>query len=144
MYVQIVDFEISNSKSEVLKSNSSQNNFFLENYVTSEGSVFHNVLYYRPLPITRYQVRFYANNYFEQLSIVSTGFTPYDVYVDSMCDDTHVCGGFCSRTNYGNYLHTFVLGRKKNATHRGRPGEAKRTHPIFIGRHGRVVIIIEN
>ena len=42
-----------------------ENYFFLENYVTSEGAVSHNVLYYQPLPITRYQVRFYANNYFE-------------------------------------------------------------------------------
>ena len=25
----------------------------------------HNVLYHQPLPITRHQVRFYANNYFE-------------------------------------------------------------------------------
>ena len=39
-----------------------ENYFFLENYVTSEGAVSHNVLYYQPLPITRYQVRFYANN----------------------------------------------------------------------------------
>ena len=50
------------------------NYFFLENYATSEGAVSHNVLYYQPLPITRYQVRFYANNYFEQLPIVSTAF----------------------------------------------------------------------
>ena len=34
------------------------NYFFLENYVTSEGAVSHNVLYYQQLPITRYQVRF--------------------------------------------------------------------------------------
>ena len=33
-----------------------ENDFFLENYVTSEGAVSHNVLYYQPLPITRYQV----------------------------------------------------------------------------------------
>ena len=39
--------------------------FFLENYVTLEEAVFHNVLYYQPLPITRYQVRFYGNSYFE-------------------------------------------------------------------------------
>ena len=38
---------------------------------------------------------------------------------------------FFSRTNVGNYLHTFVLG-KKNATRRGRPREAKRTHPMTI------------
>ena len=42
-----------------------ENYFFLENYVTSEGAVSHNVLYYQPLPITRYQLRFYADNYFE-------------------------------------------------------------------------------
>ena len=39
--------------------------FFLKNYVTSEGAVSHNVLYYQPLPITRNQERFYDNNYFE-------------------------------------------------------------------------------
>ena len=61
---QMLDFETSNSKSEVSKSNR-ENYFFLENYVTSEGAVSHNVLYYQPLPITHYQVRFYANNYFE-------------------------------------------------------------------------------
>ena len=33
-----------------------ENYFFLENYVTSEGAVYHRVLYYQPLPITRYQV----------------------------------------------------------------------------------------
>ena len=31
--------------------------FFLENYVTSEGAVSHNGLYYQLRPITRYQVR---------------------------------------------------------------------------------------
>ena len=44
-----------------------ENYFFLENYVTSsEGAVTHNVLYYQPLTIIRYQVRFYVNNYFEK------------------------------------------------------------------------------
>ena len=42
---------------------------FMENYffltVTSEGLVIYNVLYHQPLPITRHQVRFYANTYFE-------------------------------------------------------------------------------
>ena len=38
---------------------------FLENYVTSEGAVSHNVLYYQPFPITRNQERFYDDNYFE-------------------------------------------------------------------------------
>ena len=48
---------------------------FFENYITSEGAISKNVLYYQPLPITRYQVRLYANNYFEyQLPIVSTAF----------------------------------------------------------------------
>ena len=60
----MLDFETSNSKSEF--------KLLLENYVTSEVAVSHNVLYYQQLPITRYQVRFYANNYFEYLPIVST------------------------------------------------------------------------
>ena len=47
----MLDFESSKSNSEV--------------YVTSEGAVSHNVLYYQQLSITRYQVSFYANNYFE-------------------------------------------------------------------------------
>ena len=38
---------------------------FLKNYVTSEGAVSHNVLYYEQLSIARYQVSFYANSYFE-------------------------------------------------------------------------------
>ena len=42
-----------------------ENNFFLENYSTSEGAGSHNVLYYQRLSIARYQVSFYANNYFE-------------------------------------------------------------------------------
>ena len=42
-----------------------ENYFFLKNNDTLEGAVSHNVLYYQPLPITRYQVKFYANNYFE-------------------------------------------------------------------------------
>ena len=39
--------------------------FFLENYIISEGAVSHNVLYHQPLPVTRYQERFNANNLFE-------------------------------------------------------------------------------
>ena len=42
-----------------------ENYFFLKKYVTSEGAVSHNVLYYQQLSITHYQLRFYANNYFE-------------------------------------------------------------------------------
>ena len=42
-----------------------ENYFFLENYITSEGAVSYNVLYYPQLSITHDQVRFYANNYFE-------------------------------------------------------------------------------
>ena len=38
-----------------------RNYFFLKNYVTSEEVVSHFV-YYQQLSITRYQVRFYANN----------------------------------------------------------------------------------
>ena len=51
-----------------------ENYFFLKNYVTSEGAVFHSVLYYQQLPITRYQARFHANKYFNVLPIVSTAF----------------------------------------------------------------------
>ena len=40
--------------------------FILENCDnTSEGAVSHNVLYSQPLPINRYEVRYYANNYVE-------------------------------------------------------------------------------
>ena len=44
-----------------------ENYFFLKNYVTSEGAVPHNVLYYmyQQLSIARYQVSFDANNYSE-------------------------------------------------------------------------------
>ena len=62
---QMLDFETSNSKLEVSKSNSWTITSFSKNYVTSEGAVFHNVLNYQPLPITRYQVRYYADDYFE-------------------------------------------------------------------------------
>ena len=56
---QMLDFETSKSNSNVSKSN------LWKDYITLEGAVSHNVLYYQQLPITRYQVRFYANNYFE-------------------------------------------------------------------------------
>ena len=46
-----------------------ENYYFLEKYVTLEGAVSHNVLYYQP---ARYQVSFYANNIFEYLPIVSS------------------------------------------------------------------------
>ena len=36
---------------------------FLKNYVTSEGAISHNVLYYRQLSIAPYQVSFYAKNW---------------------------------------------------------------------------------
>ena len=62
-----------------------ENNFFLEKYVTSEGAVSHNVLHYQPLPITLYQVRFYANNYFESLPIVSTAFIKRAILFPHLC-----------------------------------------------------------
>ena len=49
---QMLDFETSSYQSEVSKI---RGHF--------RGSRFHNVLYYQPLPITRYQVRFCANDY---------------------------------------------------------------------------------
>ena len=48
---QMLDFETSNSKSEVLKIKFVENYFFLKNYVTSEGAFSHNVLYYQQLPV---------------------------------------------------------------------------------------------
>ena len=51
-----------------------ENYFFLENYVTSEGAVSHNVLYYQQLSFTCKQVSFYAKQYYELLPIVSTAF----------------------------------------------------------------------
>ena len=56
----MLDFETSNSKSEVSKSIRGKL-LLLETYSTSEGAVSHNVVYYQPLPITHYHVRLYAN-----------------------------------------------------------------------------------
>ena len=63
----MLDNETSNSKSEVSKSNSWKITSFLKNYITSEGALFSQflILVYQPLPITCYQERFYAKNYFE-------------------------------------------------------------------------------
>ena len=41
-----------------------ENYFFLENNVTSEGAVSHNVVNYQQLSITHNQVTFYAKSYF--------------------------------------------------------------------------------
>ena len=52
---EVVCFQF-NSKSDVSKSNSNilgENNFFLENHVTSEGAISHNVLYHQHLSIDR-------------------------------------------------------------------------------------------
>ena len=61
----LLDFETSTSNSKGFEIKLFVNNFFLENYINSEGAVAHNVLYHQPLPITRYQVRFYPYNQFE-------------------------------------------------------------------------------
>ena len=58
---QMLDFETSNSKSE-LEIIFVENYFFIGNYVTSKGAVSHNVLYLQPLLITRSQERFYDNS----------------------------------------------------------------------------------
>ena len=42
-----------------------ENYFFLKHYITPEGAVSHNILYYEQLSIACYQVNLYANNYFE-------------------------------------------------------------------------------
>ena len=60
--------ETSESEYEVSKSNSNIlviNYFVLKNYVTAEGAVSHNVLYYQQLSVACYQVSFYVNNSFE-------------------------------------------------------------------------------
>ena len=63
----MLDFVTSKPNSEVSKSNSVlvENYFFLENNLTLEGAVSHNVLYYQQLSIACYQVSLYAYNYFE-------------------------------------------------------------------------------
>ena len=60
---QMLDFDTSNSKSEVTKSNAWKTTSFLK-----EGAVSQNVLYHRPLPITRNQVRFYDNIFFKVIT----------------------------------------------------------------------------
>ena len=66
-----------------------ENYFFLENYITSEGAVSHKVLYYQPLPITRCQERFYANNYFKYLPIESTAF---NFKTTALCKNNYIAG----------------------------------------------------
>ena len=57
----------------------------LKNYVTTEGAVSHNVLYYQQLSIARYQVSCYAKNYFWKISNYVT-----------MCDESDVSNNwFC-------------------------------------------------
>ena len=62
---QMLDFETSQSLILRFEINFVENYFLLKNYNTAEGAVSKHVLYFQPLPITPYQVRFYANNYFE-------------------------------------------------------------------------------
>ena len=61
----MLDFEILKIKFWGFEIKFVENYFFLENYVTSEGAVFHNILNYQQLSIACYQVMFYAHNYFE-------------------------------------------------------------------------------
>ena len=60
---QVLDFETSKSNSEVSKAIRGKLLFFLEKYVTSEGAVSNNVLYYQQFSTTRYQVKFDVNIY---------------------------------------------------------------------------------
>ena len=62
---QMLYFETSNSKIWGLENKFVEFYLFLENYVTSDGAVSHNVLYYPNLTITRTQERFYDDNYVE-------------------------------------------------------------------------------
>ena len=76
---QMLEFETSKSNSEVSKSNSNilvRNNFFLENNVTLEEAVPHNVLLSTSLHWSLTS-KSYGNNYFEQLPIVSSVFNVF-------------------------------------------------------------------
>ena len=61
----MLDFGTSKSNSDVSKSNSWKTTSFSKTTLSSEGAISHNILYYQQLPINRYQVSFYAKNYFE-------------------------------------------------------------------------------
>ena len=62
---QMLDFGTSKSNSEVSKSNSWKIILLSRKLSYFRGSRFSQCLYYQPLPITRYQVSFYAAHYFE-------------------------------------------------------------------------------
>ena len=72
----------------------------------------------------------------QPLTMYTTNFTPNTVgaFVKLPWVDPGMWRCFFSRTNVGNYLHTFVL-EKENATHQGQPREAKRTHPMEMKQH---------
>ena len=67
----MLDFETSAEVSNILVRNyynltsTKRIYFFLKNYVTPEGAVSHNVVYYQQLSIARYQVSFYSKIGFE-------------------------------------------------------------------------------
>ena len=95
---QMLDFETSKSNTEVSKSNAWKITSFAK--TTSEGAVTHNGLHYQQLPNARYQVRFYANNYFEKLPRVSTAFkvSVYFAYISSLWDQKNIfCASFKQR-----------------------------------------------
>ena len=60
VWFQVLDFGTS-----IKFKNLVENYFFVLNYVSSEGGVSHNVLYFQQLSIACYRVKFYAYNYFE-------------------------------------------------------------------------------
>ena len=69
------DFKTSNSKSDVSKSNSWKiTSSWKLRYFRGSRYLQCFILSNQPLLITRYHVRFYANNYFEKLPIMSTAF----------------------------------------------------------------------
>ena len=63
-----------------------RNYLFLKNYVPSERAVSHNVSNYLQLSIARYQVQFDANNYFEQLPLVSSAFKGFGYFFKTSTD----------------------------------------------------------
>ena len=71
-----------------------ENFSFFENYVTSEGAVSHNVLCYQQLPITRYQVRFYANYFLGRTT--NSVFLPLSL------------SGIFFQVHYTNFAHAYL------------------------------------
>ena len=63
------------------------------NYITSDGAVSHNLLYYQQLSVTRYQVSFYANSYF---LVITNSLVSSDSVVASVLQASQRCTKYCT------------------------------------------------